>query len=98
MTKRLICLLVMAAMMLCMLAACGKEGPLTVDDAKAIVLEDLGVKESKVSSIDVHITTVDGAACYLVYVTYNDENFEYVVNGLTGEILSAEESDHGHSH
>lgn len=98
MFKRVISVLMIAVLALGLLAACGKEGPLTVEDAKAIVLEDLGVKESKVSSIDVHITTVDGAACYLVYVSYNGENFEYVVNGLTGEILSAEESDHGHSH
>ena len=98
MTKRLICLFVMAAMMLCMLAACGKEGPLTVDDAKAIVLEDLGVKESKVSSIDVHITTVDGAACYLVYISYDGENFEYAIDSFSGEILSVEETDSGHSH
>ena len=98
MFNRVISILMIAVLALGLLAACGKEGPLTVEDAKAIVLEDLGVKESKVSSIDVHITTVDGAACYLVYVSYNGENFEYVVNGLTGEILSAEESDHGHSH
>ena len=98
MFKRVISVLMIAVLALGLLAACGKEGPLTVEDAKAIVLEDLGVKESKVSSIDVHITTVDGAACYLVYVSYNGENFEYMVNGLTGEILSAEESDHGHSH
>ena len=98
MFKRVISVLMIAVLALGLLAACGKEGPLTVEDAKAIVLEDLGVKESKVSSIDVHITTVDGVACYLVYVSYNGENFEYVVNGLTGEILSVEESDHGHSH
>ena len=34
----------------------------------------------------------------VLYVTYNGENFEYVVSGLTGEILSVEETDHGHSH
>ena len=98
MFKRVISVVMIAVLAFGLLAACGKDGPLSVEDAKAVVLEDLGVKESKVSSIDVHITTVDGAACYLVYVSYNGENFEYVVNGLTGEILSAEESDHGHSH
>ena len=61
-------------------------------------MEDLNTKESKVSSIDVHVTTVGGDACYAVYVSINGENYEYVVNGLTGEILSVEEVDHGHSH
>lgn len=96
--KRLISLAIIAVMLLGMLAACGKSGPLTTDDAKKVVLSDLGVKESKVDSIDVHITTVDGAACYAVYVTMNGEHLEYLVDGLTGEILSVEETDEGHHH
>ena len=98
MTKRIISILMIAVLAIGLLAACGKDGPLTTEDAKSVVLKDLGVKESKVSSIDVHLGNVDGVACYLVYVSYNGENFEYVVNGITGEILSVEETDHGHSH
>lgn len=98
MFKRVISVLLIAVLAIGLLAACGKDGPLTVEDAKAVVLEDLGVKESKVSSIDVHLTNSNGVACYLVYVSYNGENFEYLVNGITGEILSVEETDHGHSH
>ena len=73
-------------------------GPLDVNDAKKIVLNDLGVKESKVESPHIHTTEVDGIPCYLVYITYNGHNWEYVINGLTGEILEKEESDGGHSH
>ena len=98
MTKRIISILMIAVLAIGLLAACGKDGPLTTEDAKSVVLKDLGVKESKVSSIDVHLGNVDGVACYLVYVSYNGENFEYVVNGITGEILSVEETDHSHSH
>ena len=98
MFKRVISVLLIAVLAFGLLAACGKEGPLSVEDAKAVVLEDLGVKESKVTSMDVHLGNVDGVACYLVYVSYNGENFEYVVNGITGEILSVEETDSGHSH
>ena len=97
--KRLISLLVITVMLLGVLAACGKSGPLTVDDAKKVVLSDLGVKESKVDSIDVHLTaSADGAACYAVYVTMNGEHLAYLVDGLTGEILSVEETDEGHHH
>lgn len=98
MTKRLISLLAVAVMLLSLLAGCGKSGPLSVDDAKKVVLSDLGVKESQVDSLDVHITTVGDVACYAVYVSIDDEHLEYLVDGLTGEILSVEEADHGHSH
>ena len=73
-------------------------GPLDVDDAKKVVLNDLGANESNVSSLHVHTTTVDTTPCYLIYVTYNGENWEYVVNGLTGEIIEKAETDSGHSH
>lgn len=73
-------------------------GPLDTDDAKKVVLNDLNAKESKVDSIHIHITTVDGVPCYSIYVTYNGHNWEYIINGLTGEILEKEESDSGHSH
>ena len=98
MIKRIVSLLMIAVLVIGLLAACGKDGPLTVEDAKAVVLEDLGVKESKVTSLDVHLGNVGGVACYLVYVSYNGENFDYVVNGITGEILSVEETDSSHSH
>ena len=62
MAKRLICLCVLTAMVVCMLCACGKNGPVTVEEAKKIVLKDLGTKESKLSAMDIHVTTVDGVA------------------------------------
>ena len=73
-------------------------GPLDTDDAEKIVLNDLNAKESKVESIHIHTAEEDGIPCYLVYVTYNGENWEYLINGLTGEILEKENNDHGHSH
>ena len=98
MTKRMVSLLVIVVMLASLLVACGNDGPLTTDDAKKVVLSDMGVKEKDVDSIDVHITTVDGVACYAVYVSIGDEHMEYLVNGRTGEILAKEEADHGHSH
>ncbi len=97
MKKRIISML-LVILLVGMLAACGNDGPLTTDDAKKVVLSDMGVKEKDVDSIDVHITTVDGVACYAVYVSIGDEHMEYLVNGSTGEILAKEEADHGHSH
>lgn len=74
------------------------DGPLSTDDAKKVVLNDLNAKESKVDSIHIHTTEEDGIPCYLVYVSYNGENWEYVIHGLTGEILEKEDNDYGHSH
>ena len=73
-------------------------GPLDVDDAKKVVLNDLGAKKINEDNLHVHTTTVDTTPCYLIYVTYNGENWEYVVNGLTGEIIEKAETDSGHSH
>lgn len=98
MTKRIVSLLLIAVMAIGLLAACGNNDPLTVDDAKAVVLKDMGVKEKNVDSIDVHITTSDGVACYAVYISIGSEHWEYVIHGHSGQILAKEEADHGHSH
>lgn len=73
-------------------------GPLSTDDAKKVVLNDLNIRESKADSIHIHTTTVDDVPCYSVYITVDDKNWEYIIDGLTGEILEKEESDSSHSH
>jgi predicted small lipoprotein YifL len=99
MTKRIVSLLMIAVLVVGLLAACGNDGPLTSDDAAQVVLEDLGLKEKEVDSLDVHLSsTADGNACYAVYVTVDGEHLVYMIDGVSGEILSKEEADHGHSH
>lgn len=75
-----------------------QDGPLTPNEAKKVVLQDLGIRESKADSVHAHTTTENGKACYLIYVTVDGENWEYIVDGLNGEILSKTKNDHGHSH
>ena len=99
MTKRVISLLLVAVMAFFLLSACGKnDGPLSAEDAKKVVLKDLGTKESKVDSVDVHVSTFDGAACYAVYVSVGGQNWQYIVKGTSGEILQKAETEHAHSH
>ena len=98
MNKRIISLLMIAVLMGGMLAACGKDGPLTAEDAKKVVLNDLGVKERNVDSIDVHMTPIGDSMGYIVYVSMGEEHLQYVVDGITGEILHKEEPDEGHHH
>ena len=98
MFKRIISVLMIAVLALGLLAACGNDGPLSVEEAKSIALKDMGVKESKVDSVDVHVATIDGVGCYLVYITIDGEHMQYTINGSNGEILAKEETDEGHSH
>ena len=98
MLKRVISVLMIAVLALGLLAACGNDGPLSVEEAKSIALKDMGVKESKVDSVDVHVATIDGVACYIVYIAMDGEYMEYTINGLNGEILDKEETEEGHSH
>ena len=98
MLKRVISVLMIAVLALGLLAACGNDGPLSVEEAKSIALKDMGVKESKVDSVDVHVATIDGVACYIVYIAMDGEYMEYTINGLNGEILAKEETEEGHSH
>lgn len=93
--KKLFCLIISVVLLLS-LCACGSKA-LTTDDAKAVVLKDLGVTESQVSNIHVHITnSEDGTPCYSVYLTVNGKQMEYLIDGATGEILSAGEGSHSH--
>ena len=98
MTKRIISLVMIAVLVLGLLAACGKDGPLTAEDAKKIVLNDLGLKERQVDSIDVHMSPAGDSVAYVVYVSKGEAHWQYAIDGISGEILSKAETEHGHSH
>lgn len=96
-TKRMISLLLVAVLVLSLFAGCGSKS-LDPNDAKKLVLKDLGIREAETDSIDYHVTTVDGLACYLLYISAGDHHWQYTVVGATGEILDKIETDHAHSH
>jgi predicted small lipoprotein YifL len=98
MKKRLISLLLITVLALSLLTACGNDGPLAPEDAMEIVMEDMGIDQSDVDSIDTHVTTVNGVACYVVYITVDGEHMQYLIDGVSGEILTKEETDTGHHH
>ena len=99
MTKRIITLLLATILLLGLLTACGND-TFSVDDAKKLVCEDLGIKEKQIESFDHHLTTIDSAACYLIYISAEGKHWQYTVNSLTGEIIDKAENatDHSHSH
>lgn len=94
MIRKILAICLLAALMLTLFAGC-KSNVIDQEQAKKIVLKDLGVKESDVE-MHVHTTTVDNAVCWSIYVTVDGHQLQYVVHGVTGEILSVGESDHEH--
>lgn len=87
MKNRVIALIVLAAMMLCLFAACDKKGPVTQDEAKEIALESLNLKASDADDIHVHIGEVEGVVCYNIHVTVGDQEYSVYINADTGEIV-----------
>lgn len=98
MIKRVISVLLVAMLLLGLLAGCGDDGKVTLDEAKQLVLKDLNIKQNDADSVDVHLTTVDGVACYVVYVSFDGQHWQYTVSGLNGEILDKTQNTSGHTH
>lgn len=88
MNKRILSLL-LAALMLCLLCACGDDdSPLTTQEAEKIALEESGLSDDQVSDIHTHITEVDGVAAYSVHITAGGAEYEFIIDGFSGEVLS----------
>ena len=79
-----------------LLCGCQQEDKvLTTDQAQAAVQQYMGISASD-ATFHTHVTTYNGEACYSVYVTYNGQNWEYIVHAYTGEILAINNSNHSH--
>ena len=101
MTKRIISLFVIAMLLtglMGLMVGCKDDGPLTPEEAMAIAQEDMGIGQNDQASIDVHVTTVNGEACYAVYLSVGNTHMQYVIHGTSGEILSKVQTDAGHHH
>lgn len=94
MAKRIIAILLLSCMALGLLAACSS-GVIDTEKAKQIALEDMGIKESQ-AEVHVHIGEHEGVAGFNVYVTYEEEQTAYFIDGKSGEILSKGEGSHSH--
>jgi hypothetical protein len=97
MAKRVISVLLVALLLMGLLTACGDD-TFDVDDAKKLVCDDLGIKVSDADSLDTHLTTEGSVACYVIYVSFDGQHWQYTVNGLTGEILEKTQNASGHTH
>lgn len=93
--KKLLITLMVMIMAFVLLAGCKDDGPITPDQATKIVLEELGLNPADVT-VHTHAGSHEGQPCHIIYVTQGDHTIEYLVHGVTGEILSYGESSHSH--
>lgn len=89
MKRRIISLFVLAAMLLCLLAACDSNSAKTItqDEAKTIALEEVGLSEKDVDDIHVHIGNIGDTVCYNIHITVGDQEYEVAINAATGEVV-----------
>ena len=89
MKKLMVLLLVLAFI----LAGCGdKNGPLTAEDAQQIALNHAGVKSAE--DIHTHVVSGEEHPCYNIHLTIEGVSYEYLIDGITGEVLAHGEGGH----
>lgn len=89
MKNRMLAILLLAALMLTLLAACGKEASkfLTAQEAQEIAMEAAGVSEKEVTDVHAHVGTLNDTPCFSIHLTVGDTEYEYIIDAATGEIL-----------
>lgn len=88
--KKLIALLLVLVFIL---AGCGgKDGPLTAEDAQQIALDHAGVKNAE--NVHTHVVSGEEHPCYSIHLTIEGVSYEYLIDGITGQILSHGQGGH----
>ena len=91
MKKKLISMILLAAIALGLLMGCdSQDKALLEDEAYAIVYEHAGVDKTAVIDPHLHVLVEDGIAVYNIHFTANNISYDYTINSRTGEIISAE--------
>lgn len=88
MKLRILAILVLAAMMLSLFAACSSNEVLTDKEAQQIALEDAGLADFNISAHS-HFSVHEGEPQFEVHFSHAGQEYEYLIHGRTGEILSS---------
>ena len=89
--KRLTTAVLAAALTAGIVTGCGASGQdIGQDEAKRIAFEDAGVSESDTSRLKVEKDRDDGGIQYDVQFSVGEKEYSYDINGVSGEILSAD--------
>lgn len=96
MKKRIITVLVLAALLLSIFTACGNgTDVLTSEDAQAVALEQAGLTKNQATDIHTHIVTENGIPCYNVHISSTKGDYTYLIAAEDGTVISGGEGS-GH--
>ena len=93
--KRLFAVLLLVSMLCVALCACQPSENITEEEAKEVVMLDLGILVNNVTETHIHEGTYNDQPCYNVYVTVGGVSMTYVVS-MTGQILHKGAGGHSH--
>ena len=88
--KRLISLFLLLALIL--VGCAEKSGPLTAEEAQQIALDHAGVKSAE--NVHTHVVSDEEHPCYNIHLTIEGITYEYLIDAITGEILSHGQGGH----
>lgn len=89
MKTKLICAVLLVAVMISLLAGCGaKDQPLKEAEAYAVVYEHAGVQEADAQDPHLHVLAEQGVVTYNIHFSANGTDYDYTINSKTGEIIS----------
>ena len=71
-----------------------QSGEITLDDAKAIALSDAGLAETDVTFTKQDIDRDDGRTQYEIEFYYDQTEYEYTIDAVTGDILERDTDSH----
>lgn len=96
MKKRIITILVLAALLLGIFTACDNgTDVLTSEQAQAIALEQAGLTKDQATDIHTHIVTENGIPCYNVHISSTEGDYTYLIAAADGTVISGGEGS-GH--
>jgi uncharacterized protein YcfL len=88
--KRLIVLFLLLALIL--VGCAEKSGPLTAEEAQQIALDHACVKNAE--NVHTHVVSGEEHPCYSIHLTIEGVSYEYLIDGITGQILSHGQGGH----
>ena len=90
MKKRIVSTLLLAALLLSLLAACGeKASVLTGELAQKIALEAAGLIDDGTANIHTHIGEQDGIPCFNVHITVGEKEYSFAISAVDGKIIAS---------
>ena len=97
MKLRLFAIMLLVAMILVGCAPEEESPAISQEEIVQIIAEDMEIEESEVTNVHAHMALNGETPVYNVYFSAGGKSYLYVLNAVSGEILSATESA-PHSH